>query len=686
MNISWRFVLSISLACGCICDFFPSALAQGKRFSVDDLIRVRRVSDPEVSPDGRWVVFTISEVAWEKNGRNTDLWVVSTEGGQPRRLTQEPGRDDSPRWSPDGKRIAFISTRDGKPQVWLAGIDGSAPSKVTQVSTGADGVVWSRDGKFLAFSSDVYPECADDDCNRRRDEQADKSMVTAKILDRLLFRHWNAWKDGKRTHILVTSIRGGAAKDVTPGDFDSPPFSLGEAPAYDFSPDAKELVFTRGPEKDEAVSTNSDVYVVSLTGPAGPRKISTSAGADTGAVYSPDGRYIAFKSQRTPGFESERWELVIYDRGTGQGASVTPDLDLSVDHLVWSPDSRMIYFQTAEKGHNPIYRYDLGTRKAEKVLSGNFSYGDASIDSSSRILTFSRQTFNAPLEVYRAAADGSQVQQLTSINQEFMRQFSLSEPESVTWKSKDGSTIQGFLIKPPFFNPAKKYPFLLLVHGGPQGAWSSSFSYRWNPQAMVSHDYVALMPNPRGSFGFGQKFTNEISGDWGGKVYEDLMAGVDYASRLAYVDSARMGAAGGSYGGYMVNWIEGHTDRFKALVSHAGVFNLTSMYGVTEELWFPEWEFKGTPWSNPKMYERWSPHNYVKNFKTPLLVVHGELDYRVPIGEGFQLFTSLQKMKVPSKMLYFPDEGHWIQKPQNSKLWYDTVLAWLDKWLRPNGE
>ncbi|MBI3939248.1 MAG: S9 family peptidase [Acidobacteria bacterium] len=660
----------------------PCLGADEKRpFTIEDLLKVRRVSEPQLSPDGKWIAFSVSELAWDRNTRNSDIWLIPSDGGEVRQLTNSDARDDSPRWSPDGKHLAFISTRGGSSQVWILDLEGGEPRKLTSVSTGADGLVWSPDGNRIAFVSDVYPDCDSDDCNRKRNEEIEKNKVQARILDRLLFRHWNSWKDGKRTHILVVSRQGGGATDVTPGDWDAPPFSLGGPPDYGFSPNGKELVFASNRDGDEATSTNSDLFVVPFDG-GSTRKLTTNPGADSTPVYSPNGRYIAYRSQRTAGFESDRWELRLHDLQTRQISNLAPGLDLSAWAINWTPDSRRIYFEVEEKGNSQIYRYDTTPQGVDKVLGGGFSYSDLSISSDGRKLVFTRQTLSAPVEIFRSDADGGNVKQVTSVNGDFMQQFAMSEPETVSWKSTDGTAIEGFLVRPPFFDPARKYPFILLIHGGPQGAWTNSFSYRWNPQAMASRDYVLLLPNPRGSTGFGQEFTNQISGDWGGKVYADLMTGVDYAAGLSYVDAARMGAAGGSYGGYMVNWIAGHTDRFKALVSHAGVFNLVSKYGVTEELWFPEWEFKGTPWTHREMYERWSPSNFVKEFKTPLLVIHGELDYRVPVGEGFQLFTALQRMKIPSKMLYFPDEGHWVVKPQNSRLWYTTFLDWFDQWLK----
>jgi dipeptidyl aminopeptidase/acylaminoacyl peptidase len=657
-------------------------------FTIDDLLKVRRVSDPQVSPDGQWVAYTIADTDKPANKRVSQVYIVSAQGGQPRQITSADKSSSSPRWSPDGKRLVFVSSRDGSTQIWTVNLADGAPTgepaRVTFAPGVADGPVWSPDGKWIAFASDVYPECTTAECNRKREEAADLSKVKAKIADRLLYRHWNSWKEGKRSHVFIVASRGGEARDMTPGDFDAPPFSLGGPDDYAFSPDSKELAYVRNTDKVEAISTNGDIFVTPLDG-GQPRRITGENPAnDASPQYSPDGRFIAYRAQSKPGFESDKWRLMLYDRKSGQTHSPTEGFDLWVGGFAFSSDGRNIYFTADERGRQPVFEVPVGGGPVKKVIGDGFN-DDVKVKADGS-LVLTRQSLTKPIEIYRAAADGSQLTQLTKTNDESIADFGLKAAEDVTWDGAGGARVHGFVVKPANFTPSKKWPLIVLIHGGPQGAWEDSWSYRWNPQVFASAGYVVFTPNPRGSTGYGQKFVDEISGDWGGKVFTDIVNGVNYVSSLGYVDRDRIGAAGGSYGGYMIDWIEGHNDdprfQFKALVSHAGVYNLTSMYGATEELWFPEWEFKGTPWTNPEMYTRWSPNMFAKNFKTPALVVVGELDYRVPVTEGLQLFTALQRQGVESKLLYYPDEGHWVLKPQNSELWYSTVLGWFDEHLK----
>lgn len=658
-------------------------------FLIDDLLKVRRVADPQLSPDGRWIAYTVSDTDKPANRRTTQIYLMASDGSEQRQLTTEKQSSTSPRWSPDGKRLAFVSARDGESQIWTIEPGGGEPRKVSNLSTGADGPVWSPDGKLIAFVSDVYADCASDDCNKRRSAEAAESKVKAKITDRLLFRHWNSWKDNKRTHIFVASTENGEVRDLTPGDWDAPPFSLGGPADYAFSPDSKELAFARNTDKFEARSTNSDIFVVPAGGGEARRVTGENAAGDLSPQYSPDGKYLAYRAQAQPGFESDRWRLMLFDRKTGQRHSVTEPFDSSVESFVFSPDSRTVYFTALERGRQPVFEVPASGGTVKKVISDGFN-DDLQVSADGKHLVFTRQSATRPIDIYRTSIGANGTAQLTRLNDAALADFGLNKIEDVTWEGAGGAKVHGFLTRPAGFSPARKYPLIVLIHGGPQGAWNDSWSYRWNPQVFAAAGYVVFSPNPRGSFGYGQKFVDEISGDWGGKVFADIMNGVAHVASLPYIDRERIGAAGGSYGGYMVNWIEGHnTDpraKFKALVSHAGVYNLTSMYGATEELWFPEWEFKGMPWTNPEMYSKWSPHNFVKEFKTPCLVIHGELDYRVPIGEGLQFFTALQRQGVESKLLVYPDEGHWILKPQNSALWYNTVLEWFDAHLKPRSQ
>jgi dipeptidyl aminopeptidase/acylaminoacyl peptidase len=684
-----RLRLRLSVAALLLMCVAAGAVAQSRApFTVQELLKVRRVADPQLSPDGRWVAYQIGVPDVAANRSRTQIYVVPAGGGEPKQLTSGPSSATTPRWSPDGRKIAFLNGG----QIWTMDPDGSDKKQVTRISTGADGPVWSPDGRLIAFASDIYPDCPDDECNRRRDEAAEANPVKPHVAERLLYRHWTSWKGAKRTHVFVVPSSGGAARDLTPGDYDAPPFSLGGPADYAFSPDSRELAFARNTDKVEAISTNPDIFTVPVAGGEPRRLTGANRGADQSPLYSPDGRYLAYRSQATPGFESARWRLMLYDRRTGATRELLPRFDASVEGFTFNSDGSSVYFVSGERGRQPVFVAGVADGRLRKLVEG-FN-DDVQISRDGRFLVFSRSTADRPAEIYTARLDGvvplgsaqNMAAPLTRTNDDLMAAYGLRPAEELTWTGAMGARVQGWLVKPADFDPSRKYPLLVLIHGGPQGAFNDAWGYRWNPQVFAANGYVVLLPNPRGSTGFGQKFTDEISGDWAGKVYTDLMNGVAKAASLTYVDRSRIGAAGASYGGYMVNWLLGHNNhpaaRFKAFVSHAGVYNLTSMYGVTEELWFPEWEFKGTPWTNPAMYERWSPHRFAASFRTPTLVTHGELDYRVPIGEGLQLFTALQRQNVPSKLLVFPDEGHWILKPGNSRLWYTTVLDWLDSHLK----
>jgi dipeptidyl aminopeptidase/acylaminoacyl peptidase len=673
-----RFVISLSTL---VLALAAVASAQSS-FTIEDLLKVRRVADPRLSPDGKHIAFTIGDVNYDANKAINQIYVVAIDGTGLKQLTSAPSSSSSPRWSPDGKRIAFVTGS----QIWTMDADGGHRDEVTKISTGAAAPVWSPDGKWIAFTSDVYADCSDDACNKKKDEQADRSKVKAHVTERLLFRHWDEWRDAKRTHVFIVASKGGEARDVTPGDFDSPPYAAASGVDVAFSPDSQEVAYVRNPDKVEAISTNSDIYVSSLTASSGRNITAANHGYDVGPVYTRDGKYILYRSQARAGFEADRWRLMRYDRRSGTSVEISKNFDQQIEEISPAPDGETVYFGAAEKGQQPIFKVSLQGGTPQKVVEPIFA-SNIQVTPDGNTLVFGSSSLGAAPEVFRANADGSNLKNLSNVNNQMFAKANLAKEEEVWWTGALGKKIHGYIVKPSNFDGSKKYPLLVLIHGGPQGAWNNAWSYRWNPQVFANAGYVVFAPNPRGSTGYGQQLVDEVSGDWGGRAYTDIMNGVaDTLKRNSFIDKNRVGAAGASYGGYMINWIEGHNNdprfQFKVLVCHDGVYNLASMYGATEEVWFPEWEFKGTPWTNKLMYERWSPHNFVKNFKTPILIIHGELDYRVPLGEGLQLYTAVQRMGIDSKLIIFPDEGHWVLKPQNSQFWYHNVLGWVDKYLK----
>jgi len=660
---------------------FASVSFAKRPMTVEDLMKVERISDPQVSPDGRWVAYVQGTVNLEANKVRRHIWLVPAEGGAPKQLTRGEASDTHPRWSPDSKSIAFISTRGGNAQVWIVPTDGGEARQITSLSTEADGVTWARASNMLVFTSSVFPACADDECNLKRVEEREKSKVKAQIIDELLFRHWDQYRDGKYTHTFVVSTDGGKPRDLTAGAVDSPTWTLGGPDGFAISPDGKEVCFSsnRSGGSKIAWSTNNDLFLVPALGGEPKNITKDNPGSDAAPQFSPNGRYIAYTSQARDGYESDLLRLRVYDRETGSVKDLTTGFDQWVNSFAWAPDSNTIYFNAPENGRQPLFKTSVSKPKVEKVLEGMSE--DLSPSPDGNTLVFTSSSMIQPSEVYRASIAGGAATQLTRTNDALIAELEMNPAETVWTPGALGAKIQNFLIKPPGFDPAKKYPAIMLVHGGPQSAWDDSWGYRWNAQLFAARGYVVITPNYHGSIGFGQAFTEQISGDWGGACYEDVMKSADYMESLPYVDKTRIGAAGASAGGYMVNWIAGHTNRFKALVSHDGVYESRSMYAETEELWFDEWEHGGTPWDNRAAFEKSTPSNHVQNIQTPMLIVHGELDYRVPVGQGIQLFQSLQRRGVPSRFLYFPDEGHWVLKPANSQVWYRTVLDFLREHL-----
>jgi dipeptidyl aminopeptidase/acylaminoacyl peptidase len=650
-----------------VCILTPEAALAARPMTIQDLLGAIRISDPQLCPDGRLVAFVRTTTDLAAGKRNADIWAVPADGsGQPKLLIGGEKTEDTPRWAPDAKHLAFISNREGEMQIFLAGVDGKDVRQVTHVGAGVQPpMVFSPDGATLAFVSDV--------------KQGAPTPANVHHLTRLLFRHWDEWRDNLRHHVFVAAVAGGDPRDLTPGDFDSPPTQQEDA-AIAFTPDGKDVVFVsnRDGNDKEAFSTNNDVWSVPVSGGTA-KKLTPNPAADVQPVFTPDGRFMIVRAQRRPGFESDRWYLDVYDRASGARRTVFETPDLSVSDYTLSKDGATVVFTATSHAADNLYRVPLAGGTPQQVAEGGtISAPQIGPD----FAVFSKHTLTSPAELFRMARTGGPVQ-LTHENESWLKEVAFQKPESMTVAGAGGTPIHYWLLKPPGFDPTRKYPVVFMLHGGPQGAWDDAWSYRWNPSLWAAQGWIIAAPNPRGSFGFGQKFVDEITQDWAGKVMIDLDAVFNAVAKLPYVDASRQGVAGASYGGYAVNWLITHTDRFKAAVTHDGLFNLESMAYATEELWFSEFEFGGPPWSATarEQFTKFSPHRFASSLKTPTLVITNQRDFRVPVDQGLQLFTALRLRGVPSEALVFEDEGHFVLKALNSKLWHETVFGWLKRYL-----
>lgn len=667
-----------------------TAQSPAKRaITFEDFAAVRAVADPQLSPDGRTVLYTLRTTDVDANRRTGRTYAVPATGGAARQFPADVNATEA-RWSPDGRRVAFIA--DG--QLWVSDADGGNRKKLSALNGGATGPVWAPTGSTIAFTSSVYPRCTNDACNAAAEKARDTSKVKAHIADQLLFRHWNVWDEGTRSHLFVVNADGGEPTDLIPGaKYDVPPPPFGGSEAYAFSPDGREIAYTAKDQgRNDATTTDLNLYLVPVSG--GPSTVITAAnkGADQNPVYTPDGRYIAYGSQARAGFESDRVRLMFWDRQARTSREVLPRWDRNADGYRFAPDMSAIYVSTTDAGRDKLYIVPLrnGLAGTPTAIITDHNNTQFSFDQGMRRIAWVRDATERPAEVFVGtvanSAPGVGAQQLTHENDLLVNQLLLNPAEDF-WFTSGGMRVQGFVVKPPNFTPNKKYPTILLIHGGPQGAWLDQWHGRWNYQMFAAKGFGLVIINPRGSFGYGQRFVDDVTRDWGGKVYNDLMRGLDTAlAKNPWMDRTALGMAGGSFGGYMVDWMLGHTTRFKSAVSHAGVFNLEAMSGATEELWFTDWEFGR--FTDPQLmatqYRKYSPHLFAKNFRTPTLVTQGELDFRVPYTESMQLFTALQRNNVPSRLVMFPDEGHWIGKPQNQRLWWGEVQGWLSKYLAPS--
>jgi dipeptidyl aminopeptidase/acylaminoacyl peptidase len=656
----------------------PSLAAQDSlALGIEDFINLPIVSDPQVTPDGALVAFTITTPSTLENRSVTKVWLADLTSGDSWQATSPQGTDRAPRWSPDGRTIAFISTRDGSPQIWRMPIRGGEAVKVTSSRDGIADFLWSPDSKAFYFWTDV----AWGDTTEATRRSAPWG-TEARIYTDLFYRHWNEWRLGVRSHLFRVEMADGAVTDVTPFDRDVPPLALGGRDVG-ISPVGTEIAMVFNPDSSLATSTNNDVFVMGPDGSA-RQAITTSKANDHSPQYSPDGRHIAYLAMATPGFESDRQQLMLYERASGRRIAVTPRWDLSISAFRWLSDARAVVAEVEERGGQSLYRIEVPSGRATRLVSGGTNSG-VQVAARADVMVFLRSTARRAPEVWTAGLDGRAVRQVTRINDDRFSAWDIPALEEFGFVGAGRDSVFGWIMKPPGFDPILRYPLIYLIHGGPQGAWLDQWHARWNYATFAARGYVVAAVNFHGSTGYGQAFTNSVSRNWGGLPYDDLMKGLDILNRLPYVDSTRVGAAGASYGGYMVYWMAGHTNRFKALVAHDGIFNPLSMAGTTEELWFPLWEFGGLP-SDPgarAIMEKWSPANFVTSWKTPMLVVHSARDYRVDLSEGLQAFTALRLRGVPGKFLYFPDEDHFVAKPRNRRIWWSTVLDWFDRYLRP---
>ena len=653
-------------------------------FSVHDILAMARLSDPQVSPDGKSVVFVLRKTDLEEDKGRTDLWLIGTDGMGLRRLTSHPAEDSNPRWAPDGKSVWFISTRSESSQLWRIRIDGGEAQQITDEPLDIANLVVSPDGKHIAFTMEVFPDCDSPASTKERLDQIKQRKTSGRIYDRIFIRHWDTWKDGRRSHLFVMPSAGGKATDVMPDmDADTPSKPFGGPDEITFTPDSKGIIFSaRDVGRKEPWSTDFDLYLTTIDASKPPKCLTEKNKAwDTNPLFSPDGRTLAYLAMARPGYESDRFRIVLRSWPDSEERVLTENWDRSPSSICFSADGKTLYATAANTGQKSLFAINAKTGKIHTVVK----YGSASSPgiAGDRIV-YSLKNLRSPAELYSVKPDGSDVRKITNINSEKLTATQMGEYEQFFFRGWNDETVYCYVVKPIDFNPNHKYPVAFLIHGGPQGSFGNTFHYRWNPQVYAAAGYAAVMVDFHGSTGYGQAFTDSIRGDWGAKPLIDLKKGLAAAlERYPWMDGNRVGALGASFGGYMINWIAGNwPDRFRCLVNHDGNLDERMAYFDTEELWFPEWDHLGTPWDNPAGYEKHNPINYVENWKTPMLVIHGALDFRVVDTQGLSTFTALQRLGIESKLLYFPDENHWVLKPHNSILWHETVIDWLDRWLK----
>lgn len=647
------------------------ANAQKRAFTIPDLYRVQYAAGPTVSAKGQ-LAYYVSSSDLKSQTSKTTLYIDH----QP----LEGIRGFAPQWSADGSKLYYSAVADDGLQVFAYDLQTRQSRQLTHYALGANGAVVSPDGNLIAFAAEVWPAIggADGKANAEANARKAKAPVQAHLADKLLFRHWTDYTDGKFWHIIIYNIAKDTYTDVTPGEFHSPTFSPSGPEGFTFSPDSKELCYLSNHDPHPEASTNADLWVVPVEGGTARNLTADNKAWDGSPQYSPDGRYIAYRFQTVPGYESDRFRLAVIDRRTGAKTVLTEAFDNWVDAYKWTPDSKAICFLGEERGYEPLFKVTLANKKIEKIV-GDRAIGSFDLDGKGNFY-YTYSSTGKPTALYRATPSrkGLRERQLTHFNDALEQEVDIRPAEELWVEGANGDSVEVFVVKPHGFEPGKKYPLVINVHGGPQMQWMNSFRGDW--QVYPGAGYVVAYPNPHGSTGYGQQFCRDISQDWGGKPFVDVMRVTDALARLDYVDSTRMAAMGWSYGGFFMNWLQGHTKRFKCLASMMGLYDMPSMWGTTEELWFPNFEMDGQPW-NSDLYQKWSPSNYVRNFATPTLIITGERDYRVSYTQSLQYFSTLQTLGIPSRLIVFKNDGHWPSTLRSMPLYYNAHLEWFHKYL-----
>lgn len=647
------------------------ANAQKRAFTIPDLYRVQYAAGPTVSAKGQ-LAYYVSSSDLKSQTSKTTLYIDH----QP----LEGIKGFAPQWSADGSKLYYSAVADDGLQVFAYDLKTRQSRQLTHYALGANGAVVSPDGNLIAFAAEVWPAIggADGKANAEANERKAKAPVQAHLADKLLFRHWTDYTDGKFWHIIIYNIAKDTYTDVTPGEFHSPTFSPSGPEGFTFSPDSKELCYLSNHDPHPEASTNADLWVVPVEGGTARNLTADNKAWDGSPQYSPDGRYIAYRFQTVPGYESDRFRLAVVDRRTGAKTVLTEAFDNWVDAYKWTPDSKAICFLGEERGYEPLFKVTLANKKIEKIV-GDRAIGSFDLDGKGNFY-YTYSSTGKPTALYSATPSrkGLRERQLTHFNDALEQEVDIRPAEELWVEGANGDSVEVFVVKPHGFEPGKKYPLVINVHGGPQMQWMNSFRGDW--QVYPGAGYVVAYPNPHGSTGYGQQFCRGISQDWGGKPFVDVMRVTDALARLDYVDSTRMAAMGWSYGGFFMNWLQGHTKRFKCLASMMGLYDMPSMWGTTEELWFPNFEMDGQPW-NSDLYQKWSPSNYVRNFATPTLIITGERDYRVSYTQSLQYFSTLQTLGIPSRLIVFKNDGHWPSTLRSMPLYYNAHLEWFHKYL-----